>query len=493
MTSISQKLNHTYDPANRLTSVNGQAVQWDDNGREAPLGRRSLPPERGNMLADGQAVYTYNTANKLVGVTKGTSSIVYAYSGMGDRLKQIADGVTTDYTLDINAGLTQVLDDGTNKYLYGKQRIAQIAPTQTGYFLPDALGSMRQITDELSGLTLARSYDPYGSIEGNSGVDETIYGYTGEIQDGGLINLRTRDYSINIDRFLQLDRTKQNFENTIELNKYIYGRNNPVRYVDPTGKTGEDFIEKLFGLDISGNWTNEDRFYIEYAVSLVSNRFLEVYKPDYKLGERFTIIATAITFQQAYGISKDNPMKFEWNPSCYFCRPLACQVEDKWETITDVNQCNPDSCNTCYCKPVGGFTYSANRFEFASVWPTGFANYSDRRVNNVIHELGHAFDSRIKLDGRNSLNTENPIILNNEWSYISRPDGFYISDPINNPNEQTWMQSLEISASEIFADMFLGWVFDNHFSSDAYGEARSEFMDRHMPIWIDNAINQISG
>ena len=86
------------DPANRLTSVNGQAVQWDDNGREAPLGRRFMPPERGNMLADGQAVYTYNTANKLVGVTKGTSSIVYAYSGLGDQLKQIADSVTTDFS-----------------------------------------------------------------------------------------------------------------------------------------------------------------------------------------------------------------------------------------------------------------------------------------------------------------------------------------------------------------------------------------------------------
>ena len=29
MTSITQKINHTYNPANRLTSVNGQAVQWD--------------------------------------------------------------------------------------------------------------------------------------------------------------------------------------------------------------------------------------------------------------------------------------------------------------------------------------------------------------------------------------------------------------------------------------------------------------------------------
>jgi len=35
------------------------------------------------------------------GVMQGTSGIVYACSGLGDRLRQNAEGVTTDYTLDI--------------------------------------------------------------------------------------------------------------------------------------------------------------------------------------------------------------------------------------------------------------------------------------------------------------------------------------------------------------------------------------------------------
>ena len=220
MTSITQELNHTYDPANRLTSVNGQAVQWDDNG---------------NMLADSQAVYKYNTANKLVGVTKGTSSIVYAYSGLGDRLKQIADGVTTDYTLDINTGLTQVLDDGTNKYLYGNSRIAQIAETQTGYFLPDALGSMRQMTDPSADLTLARTYDPYGNIVSSSGAGETVYGYTGEMQSGGLVHLRARDYASYLIQFIQPDTYISDPFYPSSLNRYVYVRGNPIYLTDPSG------------------------------------------------------------------------------------------------------------------------------------------------------------------------------------------------------------------------------------------------------------------
>ena len=211
---------YTYDTANRLTSVNGQAVQWDDNG---------------NMLADSQAVYTYNTANKLVGVTKGTSSIVYAYSGLGDRLRQIADGVTTDYTLDINAGLTQVLQDGKQTYLYGNQRISQIAETQTGYFLPDALGSMRQMTDPSADLTLARTYDPYGNVVSSSGTGETVYGYTGEIQSGGLVHLRARDYVSQLGIFNNQDKSIPDLSEPSDWNKFKYSQNNPINQTDPSG------------------------------------------------------------------------------------------------------------------------------------------------------------------------------------------------------------------------------------------------------------------
>jgi len=213
---------YTYDPANRLTSVNGQAVQWDDNG---------------NMLADGTSVYQYNTANKLVGVTKGTSSILYIYSGLGDRLKQIADGTTMNYTLDINAGLTQVLQDGGQTYLYGAGRIAQIAETQTGYFLPDALGSMRQMTDSSAELAFARSYDPYGNVVSSSGTGETVYGYTGEMQSNGLVHLRARDYASQLGRFTSRDTWEGDENQPISNNKWGYSYSNPINLTDPSGNS----------------------------------------------------------------------------------------------------------------------------------------------------------------------------------------------------------------------------------------------------------------
>ncbi len=44
----------TYDAANRLTSVNGQAYTWDNSG---------------NLLDDGSKTYTYDQANRLVGIS----------------------------------------------------------------------------------------------------------------------------------------------------------------------------------------------------------------------------------------------------------------------------------------------------------------------------------------------------------------------------------------------------------------------------------------
>ena len=76
-------------------------------------------------------------------------------NGLGDRLSQFKNGVAT-----LNAGLTQVLQDGANTYLYGVNREAQVAETQTGYFLPDALGSVRQMTDAYGDITLTQSYTP---------------------------------------------------------------------------------------------------------------------------------------------------------------------------------------------------------------------------------------------------------------------------------------------------------------------------------------------
>jgi hypothetical protein len=189
--SIANQIICLDDDANQLTSVDGVPYTWDANG---------------NLLSDGVYTYTFNHANQLVGMSGAGTTVSYAYRCNGlsrdawgiigcesDRVSQTVNGVTTYYALDQAAGLTQVLFDGTNTYLYGKGRIAQYDVSGTQYFLGDALGSVRQLLDANGEVLLAQSYEPYGDVLASVGEGESSYGFTAEMRDPtGLIYLRAR-------------------------------------------------------------------------------------------------------------------------------------------------------------------------------------------------------------------------------------------------------------------------------------------------------------
>ena len=105
------------------------------------------------------------------------SAFSFAYNGLGDRLQQTVDGITTDYTLDLVAGLTQVLADSENTFSYGLGRIAQHGAAGAQYFLGDALASVRQLTDQTRQLTLAQAYEPFGDPLLAAGNGGSPYGY----------------------------------------------------------------------------------------------------------------------------------------------------------------------------------------------------------------------------------------------------------------------------------------------------------------------------
>jgi YD repeat-containing protein len=143
---------YTYDAANRLTAVNGVPYTWDANG---------------NLLNDGSKSYVYDQANRLTNINANGLAWSATYNGDGARLRQVTNGVPTTYTLDLNAGLVQVLTQqdvgGKTAYLYGVTRIGEQQPGGWAYHLSDALGSVRHAkrADDGAQVTLARGYMPY--------------------------------------------------------------------------------------------------------------------------------------------------------------------------------------------------------------------------------------------------------------------------------------------------------------------------------------------
>jgi len=243
---------YVYNVANQLSSVNGVNFTWDANG---------------NLTSDGVNTYTYDHADRLITVQNQTTAIENRYNGLGDRVQQIVNGGTTTFTLDINSPLTQVLADGTNTYLYGLDRIAQSSLT-TEYFLPDALGSARQMVDAGSAVQSAASYEPFGAPLSDGA---SSYGFAGEWQDPtGLVYLRARFYSPELGIFLSHDPFPGFLTEPASLSPYKYAFNNPVRYTDPSGKNPL-FLSGLLGSAISGFGFSEGTCPWETITTLLNN------------------------------------------------------------------------------------------------------------------------------------------------------------------------------------------------------------------------------
>ena len=202
-------INYEYDPLYRLTSA--------------------------DYSTGDDYQYTYDEVGNRLTESNQLAVSSYQYTGLGDRIRQTVNGVATNYTLDLNAGLTQVLNDGTNAYVYGLGRIAQVNTT-TEYFLGDALGSVRQMVNASGTITLAKGYTPYGEVMSTAGSGTSISAYTGEQTDvSGLTYLRSRLYDPASGRFTTKDSWQGDYNRPLSLNRWNYGYGNPVNYTDPSG------------------------------------------------------------------------------------------------------------------------------------------------------------------------------------------------------------------------------------------------------------------
>ncbi len=214
---------YQYDDANRIYRANDIYYVYDNNG---------------NLTYDGAYSYSYDAANCLtqrVKWTSGSVPVFYRYNGLNDRLQETMNGNTTTFTMDYNMGLTQALSDGTNTYIYGNGRIAQTDGATTDYYITDALGSVRQLTDASGAITYARAYDPYGVVTATSGASTTPYGYTGEYTSNDLVYLRARHYDPAMGRFLTRDTWSGDANSPMSFNAWNYVSGNPVNRLDPTG------------------------------------------------------------------------------------------------------------------------------------------------------------------------------------------------------------------------------------------------------------------
>lgn len=129
------------------------------------------------------------------------------------------------------------------KYVFaGNQRIAKVTDLEVLYIHRDHLGSTSVVTDSMGeypeGEPGYTEYQPYGLPRPGSELsNKTDYTFTDQEFDRstGFYNYDARLYNPNIGMFITADSIIPDQYDSQQLNRYAYVRNNPLKYVDPSG------------------------------------------------------------------------------------------------------------------------------------------------------------------------------------------------------------------------------------------------------------------
>jgi RHS repeat-associated protein len=283
--------NFTYDSLNRIASGQSSGTQWGETftidawgnltneaGITGKTNHEGLSTSAltnnqlsgfgydaaGNMTSNGSTSYVYDAENRLV----WTSGYRYIYDGDGKRVEKCQAATATtacptsgttgtlywrgtgsDTLAETNLGGTQ-----QEEYIFfNGQRIARRDISSTGgtaglhFYFSDHLGSHAVVeTLTTTGTTSCDQdidYYPYGGVEEDycAAVAQN-YKFTGKERDSesGLDYFGRRQYGSAMARWVTPDRVNITEDRllspTSTLNKYIYGGNNPLEYVDPDGE-----------------------------------------------------------------------------------------------------------------------------------------------------------------------------------------------------------------------------------------------------------------
>ncbi len=208
---------YAYDACGRLTNLPGMALAWDHAGRLVHIGAATLEfdgfgrPLRRSEAGQTNGLY-YSFANGLDGLLAERDE----NTGQWRRFYVWSPGGNLLYLVDVAAG------------------------NQVRYFHFDRGGNTRALTDAAGNVTDAYAYSPFGRLLARTGTSDQPFLFMGQYgvrREGatGLHHARARFYDADTGRFLTREPVWPQIARPETLNPYVYAKNNPVDFTDPSG------------------------------------------------------------------------------------------------------------------------------------------------------------------------------------------------------------------------------------------------------------------
>ncbi len=160
------------------------------------------------------------------------------YSHRNLRIERTDKAGTVRYVFDLDGSIIEEhRGDELIRYVFRRgKHLAKITPDGTYYYGTDRLGSTTVMFDGEGSVVWRGDVSPFGELVSSEGSIEERVKFTGKDYDeaAGLYYFNARWYDAELGRFTTEDPARDG------LNWYVYVRNNPLRYVDPTGLESAD-------------------------------------------------------------------------------------------------------------------------------------------------------------------------------------------------------------------------------------------------------------
>jgi RHS repeat-associated protein len=334
------------------------------------------------------------------------------------------------------------------------------------YLLADHLGSTTVSYRADGGETHFQSYKPWGELRnGNSlPTDRTFTGQRWE--EIGLYFFNARWYDAALGRFAQADTIIPNPFFATAYDRYAYVYNSVTRFTDPTGhrcsEAGECYQPKplrplvRFTAEKGQKWGKEQDTILDAANDVGAGISKTINRENWELWKNGDLSSypALVSARQAFLMTFGGSMTF----------------------------------NRVNAQGEGGAWGEA---QFGTTTINVFSNASSNDIKShprwAVHEMGHAFENRMyQIMNMKPARNEVPNDL-----FTREPDygGFH-------GGLLRWQFNLSIDSGEIFADMFIGWVYNRWEVDPIIGDptalaiSRSNNMSFYMPIWISLCVGR---
>lgn len=214
--SNNQTKNFTYNSMGHTTSaqVSGQVIEYLSDAKF-----RRVAKKKAGQIVEG---YVYEDQIRIIGLLSGNFSLVA-------------------------------------RFVYGFEHSPDYMITADGqfYFVKDHVGSVRMVINTATGAVVQKiDYDEFGNVLSDTNPGFQPFGFAGGLydQDTKLVRFGARDYDPEIGRWISKDPI---LFGGGQANLYSYTFNDPVNFIDPSGKFGiagvaSGFISGMVGGYIAG-------------------------------------------------------------------------------------------------------------------------------------------------------------------------------------------------------------------------------------------------